>query len=174
MLQPTQFPHVQTSSLSDASLLLGLDGLAVDRVESDAFGGRVVHVVTADQTASACPSGGVVSISLKGLVSTRPRDIPYGAMALRLFWHKRRWRCVERTCARSSFTESVPAVRTRSRLTTRLRAELGWAVAEQRRCVAETAAHYGASWPVVHAAFAAHVDGPAGRCAAAGERARHR
>jgi transposase len=160
LLQPTQFPHVPTDSFSEASLLLGLDGLAVDRVELDAFGGRVVHVVTADQTASACPSCGVFSVSLKGLVSTRPRDIPYGATALRLFWHKRRWRCVERACSRASFTESVPAVRTRSRLTTRLRAELGWAVAEQRRCVAETAAHYGASWPVVHAAFAAHVAVP--------------
>ena len=55
MLQPTKFQHVQTDSVSDASRLLDLDGLAVDRVESDAFGGRVVHVVTADETASACP-----------------------------------------------------------------------------------------------------------------------
>jgi len=160
LFQPTQIQHVQTDSVSDASRLLDLDGLAVDRVESDAFGCRVVHVVTVDQTASACPSCGVFSVSVKGLVCTKPRDIPYGTTGLRLFWHKRRWRCLERQCARSSFTESVPAVRARSRLTTRLRAELGWAVAEQQRCVAETAAHYGASWPVVHAAFAAHVRVP--------------
>lgn len=38
---------------------------------------------------------------------------------------------------RSSFTESVPSVQARSRLTTRLRAELGCAVAEQQRCVSE-------------------------------------
>jgi len=79
---------------------------------------------------------------------------------LRLIWHKRRWRCKERLCGRSSFTESLLAVRTRSRLTTRLRAELGWAVAEQQRCVSEAAAHYGASWPIVHAAFAEHVRVP--------------
>ena len=54
-------------------------GLAVDRVESDAFGGRVVHLVTADQGASARLSCGVFSVSVKGLVDTRPRDIPYGA-----------------------------------------------------------------------------------------------
>jgi len=30
----------------------------VDRIESVTFGGRVVHVVTADGTASACPSCG--------------------------------------------------------------------------------------------------------------------
>ena len=64
MPQPTQFQHVQTDSVSDASRLLDLDGLAVDRVESDAFGGRVVHVVTADETASACPSfGGVLGLA---------------------------------------------------------------------------------------------------------------
>jgi transposase len=160
LFQRTHVQHVQKDSVSDASRLLDLDGLAVDRVESDAFGGRVVHVVTADECASACPGCGVFSVSVKGRVCTRPRDIPYGATRLRLIWHKRRWRCKERLCGRSSFTESLPAVRARSRLTTRLRAELGAAVAEQQRCVSETAAHYGASWPIVHAAFAEHVKVP--------------
>ena len=157
MLKPTRIAHAQTDPISDASRLLDLDGLAVEWVELDAFGGRVVHVVTADECASACPSCGVLSSSLKGRVCTRPRDIPYGTTRLRLIWHKRRWRCNERGCRRSSFTESLPAVRARSRLTTRLRAELGAAVAVQQRCVSEAAAHYGASWPVVHAAFVEHV-----------------
>ena len=64
MLQPTQVQHVHRDSVSDASRLLDLDGLAVERVESDAFGGRVVHVVTADETASACPGCGVFSCRL--------------------------------------------------------------------------------------------------------------
>jgi transposase len=160
LFQRTHVQHVQRDLVSEASRLLDLDGLAVQRVESDVFGGRVVHVGTADEAASACPSCGVLSISLKGLACTRPRDIPYGTTSLRLVWHKRRWRCRERLCARSSFTESLPSVRARSRLTTRLRAELGWAVAEQGRVVSETAAHYGASWPIVHAAFAEHVRVP--------------
>jgi len=42
-------------------------------------GPLVVHVVTADETAAACPSCGVLSMTLKGRVCTRPRDIPYGA-----------------------------------------------------------------------------------------------
>jgi hypothetical protein len=71
LLQPTYVQHVQTDLVSDASRLLDLGGLAVDRVASDAFGGRVVHVVTADETASACPSCGVLSICLKGRVCTR-------------------------------------------------------------------------------------------------------
>jgi hypothetical protein len=46
LLKPTRIAHAQMESVSDASRLLDLDGLAVDRVESDAFGGWVVHVVT--------------------------------------------------------------------------------------------------------------------------------
>jgi transposase len=111
LLQRTRIPHVQNDLVSDASRLLDLGGLAVARVASDAFGGRVVHVVTADETASACPSCGVLSVTLKGRVCTRPRDIPYGTRVLRLIWHKRRWRCKEQLCPRASFTESLPAVR---------------------------------------------------------------
>jgi len=66
LLKPTRIAHVQKDSVSDASRLLDLDGLAVRRVESDAFGGRVVHVVTADECASACPGCGVFSVSVQG------------------------------------------------------------------------------------------------------------
>jgi transposase len=158
--QRTRIPYVQKDLVSDASRLLDLGGLAVDHVASDAFGGRVVHVVTADETATACPNCGVLSVTLKGRVCTRPRDIPYGARVLRLIWHKRRWRCKERLCPRASFTESLPAVRARSRLTTRLRTELGYAVAEQGRVVSESATHYGVDWSIVHNAFVAHVKAP--------------
>jgi transposase len=158
--QNTHVQHAQTDLVSDASRLLDLSGLAVDRIESDAFGGRVVHIVTADETASACPSCGVLSVCLKARVCTRPRDIPYGTRVLRLIWHKRRWRCKEPLCPRASFTESLPAVRRRSRLTTRLRTELGYAVAEQGRVVSESAAHYGVDWAIVHNAFVAHVKAP--------------
>jgi len=160
LFERTRIPHVQKDLVSDASRLLDLGGLAVDRVASDAFGGRVVHLVTADETASACPSCGVLSVCLKGRVCTRPRDIPYGTRVLRLIWHKRRWRCKERLCPRASFTESLPAVRARSRLTTRLRTELGSAIAEQGRVVSESATHYGVDWSIVHAAFVEHVRAP--------------
>ena len=160
MSQRTHVCHVQKDSVSEASRLLDLGGLAVDRIASETFGGRVVHLVAAAETASACPSCGVFSVSVKGLVCTRPRDIPYGTRVLRLIWHKRRWRCKERLCARSSFTESRPAVRMGSRLTTRLRTELGYAIAEQGRTVAASAAHYGVDWSIVHTAFAAHVQAP--------------
>jgi hypothetical protein len=75
------------------TLLLGLPGVAVSRVERRGDGTRAVHVVTGDELAGVCPGCGVVSTSLKGAVATRPRDIPYGTDGLELLWHKRRWRC---------------------------------------------------------------------------------
>ena len=61
--------------VSDASLLFGVQGRMVARVESDGSGGRLVQVVNDDETASACPRCGVFSQSPKGRVCTRPRDI---------------------------------------------------------------------------------------------------
>ena len=120
----------------------------------------MVHVVTADEAASVCPSCGVFSYSAKGHVMTRPRDIPYGTASLRLVWHKRRWRCAEVRCPRATFTEQVAVVPARAWLTCRLRSELGHAVAEQRRCVSKAAGHYGVVWGTVHAAVVNYVEVP--------------
>jgi transposase len=54
-------------------------------------------------------------------------------------------------------------VRARSRLTTRLRTELGYAIAEQGRVVSESATHYGVDWSVVHAALSS-TSGSRWRC----------
>lgn len=43
----------------------------------------MVHVVTADETAAACPGCGVVSSSVKERVMTSPKDIPYGVDHIR-------------------------------------------------------------------------------------------
>ncbi|WP_428338395.1 hypothetical protein [Mycobacterium sp.] len=50
--------------MSDATTLFGLPGVQVERVERLADETRVVQVVTAEQTAAACPSCGVVSTSV--------------------------------------------------------------------------------------------------------------
>lgn len=137
--------------------MLGLEGLAVVRVEREQCGARVVHVVTADETASACPSCGVLSRSVKGSACSRPRDIPYAEAGVRLVWHKRRWRCRERACERRSFTESIPELPPRARVTARLKRACGVGVAERFSCVAAAAAQYGVSWAVAHRAYIAHV-----------------
>jgi transposase len=141
-----------------ATLLLGIEGLVVERVELEEAGTRVAQVLTADETASACPECGVVSTSVKGHAITRPRDIPYGNAPVELVWRKRRWRCQEVACPRGSFTEALPAVPARARLTTRLRRECGAGIADQFTCVQAAAVHYRLSWRVAHDAYVAHVD----------------
>ena len=92
LVQGTQVQGVEVQSGSDATLLLGIEGLAVEQVELE-DSGRVVHVRTDDESAAACPACGVFSTSIKGRAITHPRDLPYGEAPLALVWHKRRWRC---------------------------------------------------------------------------------
>jgi hypothetical protein len=47
-----------------------------------------VHVVTAQETAAACPSCGVVSTSVKARVVTSPRDIGCGQDRIVVRWNK--------------------------------------------------------------------------------------
>ena len=127
----------------DTTALFGLPGFRVRHVYRDQFGASTVHVQTDDETAAGCPSCGVLSSSVKGKVSTAPRDLLYGDGLISIVWHKRRWRCVEPLCARLSFTESVPGVPPRSRTTGRLRRAAGSAVADACRSVAEVAQRSG-------------------------------
>ena len=87
-----------------------------------------------------------------------------------LVWTKRRWRCEQAECRRKSFTEAVPAVPPRKRLTQRLRASAGAAVADPGRTIVQAARDHEVSWPVVSAAFTDHSGD--GRRAA--DRRRHR
>ena len=81
------------------TLLFGLPGVRVDRVEQGDDGTRVVHVVTADESAAACPDCGVVSTSAKEYPTTSPKDIPYGRDRIVVIWHKTRWRCGRSCCS---------------------------------------------------------------------------
>ncbi|MBV9024124.1 MAG: transposase family protein [Streptomycetaceae bacterium] len=99
-----------TCTDTDATLLLGLEGLGVIKVEKS-DGLLVVHVATTDAAARACPECGVFSRVRKGRRLTRPRQLPYGGQAVELVWHKSRWRCMEARCPRTSFTEHVRQVR---------------------------------------------------------------
>ena len=143
--------------VNDTTLLLGLDGLGVERVELDTDGCPVVHVVTMDAHAARCPSCHTVSTSPKQQVTTRPRDLRHGGRGISLLWRKRRWRCRNRECGRGSFTEQVSAVPTRKRLTTRLRAACGAAVADRGATVVQAARDHEVSWPVAMAAFTTHA-----------------
>jgi len=130
----------------------------VQRVEKHADRIRVVHVVTADETAAACPGCGVVSRSVKQRTTTRPKDIPYGQGDIEVRWHKTRWRCREDYCSRSSFTEAIAQIPSRARTTARLRTAIGEAVGDAGRAVSEVADAHDVSWPTAHRAFVAHAE----------------
>ena len=111
-------------AVSDGStLIVRAASRTVARVERLADGTRVVHVVTAQETAVACPSRGVVSTSVKALVVTSPRDIGCRQDRIVVRWNKTRWRCREDYCGRSSFTEAIAQVPPRARTTRRLRTQ---------------------------------------------------
>jgi transposase len=143
------------------SILIGLPGVAVDRVErftDDGSAMRLVHVVTTASAAAGCPHCGVVSTSVKQRRITRPRDLPYGEEPLAVRWHKRQYRCREQGCPRTAFTESIAEIPPRARLTGRLCRQLASQVA-CGRSVSAVAAELGVSWPVAHRHYIAHADG---------------
>jgi transposase len=139
----------------DASCLLGLAGLAVERVVLAPRGVRIVQLVTDDPDAARCPACRVVSTSGKDWVLTRPHDLPCGGGQVAVQWRKRRWRCRTEVCPRASFTEQVAQVPAGMRTTTRLRTALAVAV-EDGRDQSEVAAAHGVSWPTVQRAVVVH------------------
>jgi len=139
----------------DASCLLGLEGLAVERVVRSTGGVKIVQLVTDDPDAAKCPVCRSVSTSGKDWVLTRPRDLPCGGERAVVLWRKRRWRCRVEACPRQTFTEQVAQVPAGMRTTTRLRTALAVAV-EDGRDQSEVAAAHGVSWPTVHRAVVTH------------------
>jgi len=141
-----------------SSLLLGIEGLQVLDVRSGADGRRVAQCVTDPELAGWCPQCGEQSSSPKGWVTTRPRDVMIGPDVPILLWRKQKWRCKVVWCERKSFTESLPGIPARSRLTARLRLRAAEAIGEHTRSVSDVAGEYGMTWPIAHRAFIAYAD----------------
>ena len=139
----------------DASCLLGLAGLAVERVVRTVLGVKIVQLVTDDPDAARCPACRSLSTSGKDWVLTRPRDLPCGGELASVQWRKRRWRCRTEDCPQQTFTEQVAQVPAGMRTTTRLRAALAVAV-EDGRDQSEVATAHGVSWPTVQRAVVVH------------------
>ena len=139
-----------------ASRLFALEGAEVAEVDEEPGGGRTVWLVTADPDARACPVCKTPSEHVREQVVTRPADI--GRHQVSVAWVKRRWECRVASCPRKTFTESLPAIPPRCRVTERLRDHAGQLVAGGGRTVAQAARECGLSWPVAHQAFAATAD----------------
>ena len=139
-------------------MLFGVEGLRVTDAEREADGSLTVWVVTDHPGAAACPDCGTVSGRVHEQVLTRPRDLRRGLDDVTVAWCKRRWECGNAECPRVTFTESLPAIGPRCRLTSRLRGLLGAEVAERGCTVAEASRWQHVSWPVTQAAFAERAD----------------
>ncbi len=76
-----------------------------------------------------------------------------------LRWVTYRRKCENQQCPRKTFTEWVPALPPRCRITARLREQAAHEIAGRGITPAEAARHAGISWPVAREAFAARADG---------------
>jgi transposase len=141
-----------------ASALFGVEGLRVFDADVDAGGSVTVWVVTDHPGAACCPDCGMASGRVHEYVLTRPRDLRRGLDEVAVAWCKRRWKCAGQGCARKTFTESLPGIPPRRRLTSRLRELLGAEVAERGCTVAEAGRWQQVSWPVTHQAFIDQAD----------------
>jgi transposase len=152
--------HAQAESRSvqwcpEATMLLGIPGLVVTCVTEDEDGTAEVHAVThpdLDEQSRACPGCGNRGI-IKQRPATRPRDLPWGRRVIRLKWQKRRLTCKNRKCPVKTFTEWLPAVPRRKRLTARNRQDIGAAVGDDLQTVAAAARRHAVSERTAQAAF---------------------
>ena len=141
-----------------ASALFGVEGLRVTDVQAGPDGVLEVWAVTDYPAAAACPECGTASGRVHETVLARPRDVRRAAGPVDLRWVKVRRKCGNPECPRRTFTEQVPALPPRCRITARLREQAGAEVTERGITPAEAARHAGISWPVAHEAFAARAD----------------
>jgi transposase len=141
-----------------ASALFGMEGLQVTDVQPGPDGGIEVWAVTGWEAARACPDCGTFSDRAHETTVTRPRDVRRAGDPVDLHWVKVRRKCDNKDCARKTFTEWVPQLPPRCRITARLRDQAAHEVAGRGITPAEAARHAGMSWPTAHQAFAARAD----------------
>jgi hypothetical protein len=109
-------------------VLFGVEGLQVTDAQVGPDGTLEVWAVTDYPAAAACPDCRAVSARRHDTVLARPRDVRRAGDLVAVWWVKSRWKCGEPGCARKTFTEWLPQVPPRCRLTARLREQ-----ASQRR-----------------------------------------
>jgi transposase len=141
-----------------SSLLLGIDGLVVDRVLVEASGRRVVHCSTDPELAGWCPVCRQQSSSPKDRVVTRPRDIRIPDRP-ELLWHKRKWHCPGAGMRAWVFTEEQPEeMPARARITTRARRAAAQSIGDHLRPVSSVADELGMDWRTAHDAFVTYAE----------------
>jgi transposase len=144
-----------------AEALLGLSGFRVLTVsESDV---EVVIEIETTAVLVGCRACGQRAES-QDRMTVAYRDLPCFGRAVRLVWHKRRWRCTDDDCDAKTWTEGSNAVCARAVLTVRAGMEACRQVGENARPVSQLADEFGLSWATVMDAVIEHgtplVDDP--------------
>ena len=98
-------------------MLFGVEGLQVTDAQAGPDGTLEVWAVTDYPAAAACPDCQAVSARRHDTVLARPRDVRRAGDPVAVWWVKCRWKCEAPGCARKTFTERVPQVPPRCRLT---------------------------------------------------------
>ena len=141
-------------------MLLGIPGLVVTAVTEDEDGQVTAHVETHPdlrEQARECHGCGRRGV-IRERPGTEPRDIPWGGRAIRLQWRKMRLECTNGKCPVGTFTEWLPAVPPRARLTNRERDQIGADVGDDLLSVAAAARRHGVSERTAQAAFDGYAD----------------
>lgn len=146
---------------SAATVMLGLDGFVLLAVSE--YAGELEQAIETTAAEVFCRGCGVQA----RLHDRRPswvRDLPSGGRPVTLVWVKRVWRCMERSCPTSTWTETSQNIRARACLTERARREICRRVGEEGHSVAEVARDFGVGWGTAMAAVAEYgqplVDDP--------------
>jgi len=120
-----------------ASALFGVEGLQITGVQAGPGGALEVWAVTDYPAAAACPECGTVSGRVHETVLARPRDVRRAGDPVDVRWVKYRRKCGNRECPRKTFTEPVPALPPRCRITARLREQAAHEITERGIASAE-------------------------------------
>jgi len=143
-----------------ATMLLGISGLVVTAVAEEDDGWLAVDVMTHPglrEKARRCPGCGARG-AIKDWDVTTPRDLPLGGRRIRPRWRKMRLECGNAQCPVGTFTEWLPAVPPRARITARMRTRIGQDIGDDLMPVSQAARRHGVSERTAAAAFTGYAD----------------
>jgi transposase len=123
--------------------MFNADGMHVVDVRSGHR--KLVITVETDADVAGCPGCGVVAIG-HGRREHRAADAPCFGIPVLVVWRKRVWRCAERDCAVTTFSETHELIAPRTKLTTRAVAWATDALAHDDTTVSALARHLGVYW----------------------------
>ena len=130
-------------------LLVGLGDVGVLSVEDEAGKPLRVHVRRRSARPPCTRCG--QPLWSKGERPVELVDLPVFGRAVRLVWHKRRWRCPQHDCAGGSVTEQASQIAPRRALLTTRAARWATRQAGRGEAVSDTAAVLGCDWHTVNA-----------------------